>query len=111
MKSSVTIIGSAALFVVLSSSAAAGIPVIDAASIAQAIKQVDAWKTQGTQMVSQLNQLQTTYQSMTGNRGMATVLNGARSTLPPDLNQALFFRARLSFLLFWSTQSGSLSHC
>lgn len=74
--------------------AKAGIPVFDAAAVGNAILQVRAWGEQYTQMVQQLTelrnqyaQLQTTYQSMTGGRGLATLLNGvadqaARRYLP-----------------------------
>lgn len=64
--------------------ARAGIPVIDAANLANSIQQVIAWGQQYTQMVQSINQLQqqyaqlqTTYNSMTGNRGLGTLLNGA----------------------------------
>ena len=64
-------------------SANAGIPVIDVANLAQAVEQVIAWGQQNAQMVEQINQmrnqyaqLQSTYNSMTGNRGLGTLLNG-----------------------------------
>lgn len=62
----------------------AGIPVIDVAAIAQQVQQVIAWGKQYTQMVDQINnlrnqyaQLQTTYNSLTGDRGLATLMNAA----------------------------------
>ena len=65
-------------------SANAGIPVIDVANLAQAIEQVLAWAQQYQQMVDQIQearnqvtQLQTTYDSMTGSRGLGTILNNA----------------------------------
>lgn len=65
-------------------SANAGIPVIDVANLAQAIEQVLAWAQQYQQMVDQIQearnqvtQLQTTYDSMTGSRGLGTILNSA----------------------------------
>ena len=65
-------------------SAHAGIPVIDVANLFQSVQQVLAWVQQYQQMVdsiqearNQVAQLQTTYNSMTGNRGLGTVLNGA----------------------------------
>lgn len=76
------------------SQAHAGIPVIDAANLANSIQQVIAWGQQYTQMVDSINQLraqytqlQTTYNSMTGNRGLGTLLNSpvdqaARRYLP-----------------------------
>lgn len=80
-------------------SANAGIPVIDVANLAQAVEQVIAWGQQNAQMVEQINQmrnqytqLQSTYNSMTGNRGLGTLLNGAvdqaaRRYLPVDGTQ------------------------
>lgn len=72
------------LGLVVGSHAKAGIPVFDAVAIGNAVLQVRAWGEQYTQMVQQLTelrnqyaQLQTTYQSMTGGRGLATLLNGA----------------------------------
>ena len=65
-------------------SANAGIPVIDVANLAQAVQQVIAWGQQYTQMAQQITtmqdqytQLTNTYNSMTGNRGLGTLLNGA----------------------------------
>jgi type IV secretion system protein VirB5 len=80
-------------------SANAGIPVIDVANLAQAVEQVIAWGQQYSQMVQQIDQmraqyaqLQSTYNSMTGNRGLGTLLNGAvdqaaRRYLPADGTQ------------------------
>lgn len=77
-------------------SANAGIPVIDVAALAQAVQQVLAWGQQYEQMVQQIQQmeqqyaqLQTTYNSMTGSRGLGTILNGsldqaARRYLPAE---------------------------
>lgn len=89
----------AAALVVGVSSANAGIPVIDVANLAQSIEQVIAWGQQSGQMVQQIQearnqftQLQNTYNSMTGNRGLGTLLNGAvdqaaRRYLPGDATQ------------------------
>jgi type IV secretion system protein VirB5 len=64
--------------------ARAGIPVIDAANLANSIQQVIAWGQQYTQMVdsiqqlrNQYTQLQTTYNSLTGDRALSTLLNGS----------------------------------
>lgn len=77
----------------------AGIPVIDVAAIAQQVQQVIAWGKQYTQMVDQINnlrnqyaQLQTTYNSLTGDRGLATLLNAgadqaARRYLPEQADE------------------------
>ncbi len=82
------------LGLVVGSHAKAGIPVLDAANLANSVQQVIAWGQQYQQMIQQLTelrnqyaQLQTTYQSMTGGRGLATLLNGvadqaARRYLP-----------------------------
>lgn len=66
-----------------STQARAGIPVIDAANLAKSIQQVIAWGQQYTQMAdsiqqlqSQNAQLQTTYNSLTGDRALSTLLNG-----------------------------------
>jgi type IV secretion system protein VirB5 len=80
-------------------SAHAGIPVIDVANLFQSVQQVLAWVQQYQQMVdsiqearNQVAQLQTTYNSMTGSRGLGTALNGAldqaaRRYLPEDADQ------------------------
>jgi type IV secretion system protein VirB5 len=64
------------------SQAHAGIPVIDGANLAQAIQQVLAWSQQYDQMVqsiqtlhAQYAQLENTFNVMTGNRGLGTLLN------------------------------------
>ena len=63
----------------IGSSAHAGIPVIDNVAIAKAVQQVAAWGKQYEQMAAQiqeaqkqLQQLETTYQSMTGSRGLGS---------------------------------------
>lgn len=77
----------------------AQIPVTDVASLTQQIAQVLAWAQQYAQMVEQINnqvqqigQLRDTYNSMTGSRGLGSLLNGigdqaARRYLPADLAQ------------------------
>ena len=64
-----------------SGSAHAGIPVIDSVAIAKAVQQVAAWSKQYEQMVEQIQeaqkqvqQLKNTYESMTGSRGLGSVL-------------------------------------
>jgi type IV secretion system protein VirB5 len=78
--------------------AKAGIPVIDAANLANSIKQVIAWGEQYTQMaqqyqqlVQQYNQAVTTYNSMSGIRGMADLVNNValRRYLPNEWGQAM----------------------
>lgn len=61
---------------------AQGMPVIDVSNVAQAIKQVAAWKQQYQQMASQ-------YAALTGPRGMATLLPKVIPALPPDWSAAM----------------------
>jgi type IV secretion system protein VirB5 len=56
------------------SNANAGIPVIDAANLANSVQQVLAWGQQYQQMVSQLNQMKSQFDSMNGTRGIANLL-------------------------------------
>jgi type IV secretion system protein VirB5 len=61
--------------------------VVDVGAITQLIQEVNYWKQQIQAMSSQLNQLQSTYNAMTGNRGMQNVLpmtSQMRNYLPPD---------------------------
>lgn len=78
--------------------AKAGIPVIDAANLANSVQQVIAWGEQYTQMaqqysqlVNQYNQAVTTFNSMNGVRGMAGLVNNPaiRRYLPNEWNQAM----------------------
>ena len=48
--------------------------VVDVGAITQLIQEVNYWKQQIQAMSSQLNQLQSTYNAMTGNRGMQNLL-------------------------------------
>lgn len=65
---------------------AQGIPVIDAANLAQAAQQVSAWAKQYSQMVSQLQQMQAQYNALTGIRNMGQLVNNplARKYLPDE---------------------------
>ena len=77
--------------------ASAGMPVIDAANLAQAIQQVLSWgqqlegmSQQYTQLVRSYQQLQTTYNSLTGPRGMQNLLTVSlanRNNLPATYSQ------------------------
>jgi type IV secretion system protein VirB5 len=61
--------------------------VIDVGAITQLIQEVNYWKQQIQAMSSQISQLQSTYNAMTGNRGMQNLLPLtplARNYLPPD---------------------------
>ena len=48
--------------------------VVDVGAITQLIQEISYWKQQIQAMSSQLNQLQSTYDAMTGNRGMQNLL-------------------------------------
>jgi P-type DNA transfer protein VirB5 len=48
--------------------------VVDVGAITQLIQEISYWKQQIQAMSSQLNQLQSTYNAMTGNRGMQNLL-------------------------------------
>jgi type IV secretion system protein VirB5 len=61
---------------------AQGMPVIDVSNIAQAVKQVTAWKQQYQQMTQQIA-------AMTGTRGMATLLPKAAPAMPGDWHEAM----------------------
>lgn len=83
-----------ALSLASGSQAYAGIPVIDAASLAQQVQQVASWVQQYQQMTQQIQALQQQIASVTGGRGMSALLNSptyqqARRTLPPDAQQVL----------------------
>lgn len=79
-------------------SARAGIPVIDAANLANSVQQVIAWGEQYGQMaqqyqqlVQQYNQAVTTFNSLNGIRGMADLVNNPalRKYLPNEWSQAM----------------------
>lgn len=72
--------------------ARAGIPVIDITAVMNLIQQIAYWQQQITAMTNQLNQLQQTYNSMTGGRGMEGLLpmsNLQRNYLPPDYSELM----------------------
>lgn len=76
-----------ALGSVIPAPARAGMPVIDTANLVQAMQQVVSWGQQLQAMAAHLQQLQHTYQSVTGPRGMQNLLPitlRARNYLPPD---------------------------
>lgn len=77
-----------------SPAAHAGIPVLDAANLAQAIVEVMAWAEQYGQMVEELaqmeqqyNQMVQQYDSLTGSRGLGDILNNQtlRGVVPANL--------------------------
>ncbi|MFM1990383.1 MAG: hypothetical protein RJA99_3340 [Pseudomonadota bacterium] len=74
------------------SPARAGIPVIDVAALAQLMQQVTYWTQQIQHMVTQVNQLKATHDSMTGDRGLQTLLPvaiAARNYLPEEIGPVL----------------------
>lgn len=74
----------------LSSASYAQIPVTDSASIGQQIaaqaETIAKWKVQYDQMVSQIEQAKQQYESITGSRGLGTIMNdpAMRDYLPGD---------------------------
>jgi type IV secretion system protein VirB5 len=74
----------------LSSASYAQIPVTDGASIGQQIaaqaETIAKWKVQYDQMVSQIEQAKQQYESITGSRGLGTIMNdpAMRDYLPGD---------------------------
>lgn len=71
-----------------STTAHAGIPVIDAANLANSVQQVMAWAQQYQQMTQQIEQLTAQINAVTGGRGMGSLLNNPqiRQYLPPEFN-------------------------
>lgn len=69
---------------------AAGIPVFDGAAVAQSAQQqietITKWVEQHEAMLSQIEQLKNTYQSLNGSRGLGNIMNNPalRDYLPPD---------------------------
>jgi type IV secretion system protein VirB5 len=80
-----------ALTLGLGTSAHAGIPVIDASNLAQAVAQVQAWAQQYQQMVQQLKQAQRQYTALSGIRNMGDLVNNptARRYLPAEYSTIL----------------------
>lgn len=73
---------------------AQGIPVIDAANLANSLQQVIAWGQQYQQMTQQIQQLKSQIDGVTGGRGFSTFLNSplaqqARRMLPQDAQTLL----------------------
>ncbi len=75
----------------MTQAAHAGIPVIDAANLAQAVQQVVAWGQQYQQMVSSLQNQVAAIQNMEGNFGMsglsAVGVQSAQSMLPQSIQE------------------------
>ena len=72
--------------VIVTTSATAGIPVIDAGSIAQAVQQVIHMKTQIDNQISQIRSMEAQFKSITGSRNLGQLLNdpALRNYLPQD---------------------------
>jgi type IV secretion system protein VirB5 len=76
--------------IAVSSAALAQIPVTDVASITtnvtNQIETIAKWKLQYEQMVSQINNMQRQYSSLTGSRGLGSIMNNPsmRDYLPQD---------------------------
>jgi type IV secretion system protein VirB5 len=70
---------------------AQGIPVIDVANLANSIQQVTAWAQQYQQMVQQIQHQVRQYESLSGVRNMAGLVNNplARQYLPKEYAQIL----------------------
>lgn len=69
---------------------AAGVPVIDVASIAEAIRQYEQMVAQLEQLEGQLNQAKQQYESMTGTRGMERLMSGEnRNAIPTSWQETL----------------------
>lgn len=69
---------------------ASGIPVVDVAAIAEAIKQYQQMVEQLATLNSQLNQAKQQYESMTGGRGMENLLaNETRNAVPASWQESL----------------------
>ena len=89
-RKSLSLLGAIAFSAVVSSTAHAQIPVTDGASIAQQvaaqIETIAKWKMQYDQMMAQIDQAKQQYESLTGSRGLGTIMNNAalRDYLPGD---------------------------
>ncbi|MCW8166983.1 P-type DNA transfer protein VirB5 [Verminephrobacter aporrectodeae subsp. tuberculatae] len=93
MKAFKKLFGAITLFfgLAIGNSAQAGLPVIDAANLAQAVHQVAAWGEQAAQMKKQIEQMKQQYESMNGTRGMGSLVNNppSRQYLPEEYKTIL----------------------
>lgn len=73
------------------STADAGIPVIDAANLAQSIQQVIAWVQQSTQMVTTIQNQATQIQRITGSRNLGQTFNNLslQQAVPANVPQVM----------------------
>jgi len=78
------------MFALSGTANAGGIPVFDGAAAAQSTQQqietITKWVEQHEAMLSQIEQLKNTYQSLNGSRGLGNIMNNPalRDYLPPD---------------------------
>lgn len=63
--------------------------VLDVANLAQATKQVQAWAQQYNQMRAQIDNMNSQFKAMTGDRGMATLLPTLAPAMPSDWAQSM----------------------
>lgn len=93
MKTFKRLIATALLFLGLgvNINANAGIPVIDAAALTQAVQQVAAWAQQYQQMASQIQNLERSYAAVNGARNMGSLVNNplSRQYLPAEYQTML----------------------
>ncbi len=87
----------------------AAMPVFDPAVFAQAVLQVQAWKTQLEQMTNQLKQLEETKAAVTGSRGLGDILNNPeiRQVVPAEPAQS-FDAVRTAGAAGLSTQAATI---
>lgn len=85
------LVGMACVIGSISSANAGGVPVIDAAAIAQAVEQVAAWGKQNQQMIQQITQMKAQFDAMNGSRGIGSLLQNPQlySYLPADFRTVL----------------------
>jgi type IV secretion system protein VirB5 len=79
----------AATFAGVSYQASAQWAVLDVANLAQASKQVKAWSDQYQQMRNQIDVMNYQIRSMTGDRGMSTLLPRIGPSMPTDWAQSM----------------------
>jgi type IV secretion system protein VirB5 len=75
MKSAIALLVITGIQLLPSEASATGMPVFDGANLAQAINQVNAWKSQYEQMTQQYKQLQQQHLAATGVRGLGSIAN------------------------------------
>lgn len=90
IKSTALALAMAMTFGAMTPAHAAGVPVIDVASIAEAIRQYEQMVAQLEQLEGQLKQAQQQYESMTGTRGMEQLMGGEnRQVIPTNWQETL----------------------